>query len=72
MGGSCSTYWRQKELHTGFLWGGLRERDHLEDLGVSAIVNNVVNLISFFKTLVTTSSTTILTSKNATDSISLS
>jgi len=22
------------EVHTGFWWGGLRERDHLEDLGL--------------------------------------
>ena len=27
MGGTCSTY-------TGFWWGNLRERDHLEDPGV--------------------------------------
>jgi hypothetical protein len=24
------------EVHTGFWWGDLRERDHLEDLGVDA------------------------------------
>jgi len=24
------------EVHPGFLWGNLRERDHLEDLGVDA------------------------------------
>ena len=24
------------EVHTGFWWGNLRERDHLEDLGVDA------------------------------------
>jgi hypothetical protein len=22
------------EVHTGFWWGNLRERDHLEDLGI--------------------------------------
>jgi len=38
---------------------------------VSATVNSVVDLIYFFKTLVTTLSTTNLTSKNFTDSISL-
>jgi len=27
--------WETGELHTGFWWGGnLRERDHLEDLGI--------------------------------------
>ena len=26
------------EVHIGFWWGNLRERDHLEDLGVDAIV----------------------------------
>ena len=25
---------RRGELYTGFWWGSLRERDHLEDLGV--------------------------------------
>ena len=29
MGGSCSTH--GKEGRTVFLWGNLRERDHLED-----------------------------------------
>jgi hypothetical protein len=33
MGGECSTYGR-RELYTGFWWGKLRERDHLEDSGV--------------------------------------
>jgi len=23
-----------REMHTGFWWGDLRERDHLEDLGI--------------------------------------
>jgi hypothetical protein len=27
---ACSTYGR-REAYTGFLWGNLRERDHLED-----------------------------------------
>jgi hypothetical protein len=25
---------REEEVHTGFWWLNLRERDHLEDLGV--------------------------------------
>ena len=29
MGGACSTY--GGEMHTGFLWRNLRERDHLEE-----------------------------------------
>jgi len=26
--------WGRWEVHTGFWWGDLRKRDHLEDLGV--------------------------------------
>lgn len=26
--------WRRGELHTGFWWGTLGERDHLDDLGL--------------------------------------
>jgi hypothetical protein len=26
--------WRRGRVHTGFWWGDLRERDHLEDLGI--------------------------------------
>jgi hypothetical protein len=26
------------EVHTGFWWGNLRERDHLEDLGVDGMI----------------------------------
>jgi hypothetical protein len=26
--------WGRKEVHAGFWWGNLRERDHLEDTGV--------------------------------------
>jgi len=26
--------WETRELHTGFSWVGLRERDHLEGLGI--------------------------------------
>jgi hypothetical protein len=31
-GCACRTYWR--EVHRGFDWGDLRERDHLEDPSV--------------------------------------
>jgi hypothetical protein len=31
--GACSTYGRE-EVHAGFFWGNLKERDHLEDPGV--------------------------------------
>ena len=33
MGGVCSMHGRG-EVHTGFWWGNLRERDHLKDAGV--------------------------------------
>jgi hypothetical protein len=33
MGGACSTL-RVREVYTGFWWGDLRERDHLEDPGI--------------------------------------
>jgi hypothetical protein len=26
--------WERGQVHTGFWWGDLKERDHLEDLGV--------------------------------------
>ena len=34
MGGTCSTYGGMERFHTGFWWGNLRERDHLEDPSV--------------------------------------
>jgi len=34
MGGACSTYGGKAEVYTGFRWGNLRERDHLEDSSV--------------------------------------
>jgi hypothetical protein len=33
MGGVCSAYWGG-QVHTGFWWGDLKERDDLEGLGV--------------------------------------
>jgi len=38
MGGACSTYGGPGEVLTGFWWGNLRERDHMEDLGVDGRV----------------------------------
>jgi len=34
MGRACSIYWGRGEVHTGFWWGKLTEKDHLEDPGV--------------------------------------
>jgi hypothetical protein len=34
MGGACSTYGGRGEVYTGFWWGNLKERDHLEDPGL--------------------------------------
>jgi len=34
MGGACSAYGVRGEAYTGFWWGNLKERDHLEDTGV--------------------------------------
>ena len=34
MDGACSMYWGGEEVYTGFWWGNLRERDHLDDPGV--------------------------------------
>jgi hypothetical protein len=34
IGRACSTYTGKGEVYTGFLWGNLRERYHLEGLGV--------------------------------------
>jgi len=33
MNGACSTYGGEYGSFTGFWWGNLRERDHLEDQG---------------------------------------
>ena len=35
MGGAYSTYEGPGEVHTGFWWGNLREKGHLEDPGVN-------------------------------------
>jgi len=42
-GGACSTY--GGEVYTGFWWGNLRERDHLEDLGLDGVIllNSIFN-----------------------------
>jgi len=32
--GTCGIFCGTGEVHTGFWWGNLKERDHLEDLGV--------------------------------------
>jgi hypothetical protein len=34
MGGACSTYRGMGEVYTGFGWGNLRERDHLDEQGI--------------------------------------
>jgi hypothetical protein len=38
IGGTCSMYGENIEVYTGFWWGNLRERDHLEDPGVDGRV----------------------------------
>ena len=37
MGWACSKY-GGAEVHTGFWWGNLRERDHLEDQGINGMI----------------------------------
>lgn len=31
--------WERREIHEGFWWGNLNERDHLDDLGVDGNIN---------------------------------
>jgi hypothetical protein len=38
MGGSCNTIVGEGEVHTGFWWGDLREREHLEDPGINGTI----------------------------------
>jgi hypothetical protein len=33
-----SNVWRRREVHTGFWWGNLKERGHLEDLDVDGLM----------------------------------
>jgi hypothetical protein len=43
MGGACSTYGRE-DVHTGFWWVNLREKDHLKNLGGDGrIILNVMS-----------------------------
>jgi len=42
VGGACGTYGGTGEVHTGFWWGDLRERDHLEDPDVD--VENIIKM----------------------------
>ena len=37
-GGACSTYAGRGEVHTGFWWGNLWERYHLEGPGVKGVI----------------------------------
>jgi hypothetical protein len=38
MGGECRTYVGRGEVYTGFWWGYLRERNHLEDVGIDGSI----------------------------------
>jgi hypothetical protein len=36
MGRACSMYGEKyKYMHTGFWWGRVKERDHMQDLGIN-------------------------------------
>jgi len=45
MGGAWGTY--GGEVQTGFWWGNLRERDHLEDLGTDISMGKVNTVRNF-------------------------
>jgi hypothetical protein len=47
MGRECVTYGGRGEVHTGFWWGNPKERDRLEDLGVSGriILKCMLNIL---------------------------
>jgi len=34
MAGACGAYGGEEGMYTGFWWGNLKERDHLEDPGL--------------------------------------
>ena len=38
MDGVCETHIEKRETCTGFCWGNLKERDHLEDLGIDVMI----------------------------------
>ena len=44
MSGVGSTYGKRKEVRTGFLWGNLKERGHMEYLGVDVEGNIKIDL----------------------------
>jgi hypothetical protein len=33
---------RRREIHTGFWWGNLKRRDHLEDLNIGGILKLIL------------------------------
>ena len=36
---SMCLIWGRREIHTGFWWGNLRGKEHLEDLGIHVKMN---------------------------------
>jgi hypothetical protein len=49
MGGACRTH-GEGEVHTYIWWGNLREKDHLEDLGVDGrIIVIILNIQEEYK-----------------------
>jgi hypothetical protein len=41
--------WESEEMHTGFWWGDLKKRGHLEDLGVKGIIIIIIIIIIIVK-----------------------